>query len=1295
MRENNNNQEKIKKEREKIVEEMEKEGAKKKMNRDEKGRFSGGYHLEVTPDQIEKAEKEMRKKLEPIKLKIEELGQSIKELEEEWKKTSYINKQNKIENEIVNREKELKEFESLDPDALKKEKEEVIREIERRFGDLKETKEERERRERKEREEKERIEKEKKEKALDQKLERIAKKIVNGEVINEDELEVQKKNQEALKEKMTALWKKQEEERKEKEERKKIRKVAEKIVNNEVLTQKELEIHKKNQEKVKEELISLWGEKEDKEEYKKESENEKEEEKEDGRTIAYLEKHSKEIDKRSDELIKKLKKNYEKITEAKKEGSEMLAEKLEEESKTLLNELDVIEKEGQYLKNLSLEMEEKDDNRKLIEREEEKLKKRKNRLERFKESSKDLDEVKKQDVKNKIKLVENKLLIINNLLEQETVEKEESESEKENKEESKAERKEKEEVKEDEDEEKKETPEGLPENLVEHLQKSTFGESNKTIIEKGWSKFRKIGASVGGALGLKGAVYSLVPGAKKFFTSGLMGAGAAGGIAGIGLKLGSYGFEKWEETKKYKSFKDNLVEEIENKDFDGPEIMKEKLTDLETNISIMKERLKELSKEKTILKEDGVWFFQKERRELTAEIKKHKNALTETKDQARYLSVEIKKEEGMDLESLADSLIESEKSQLEALIDNGDSHGDLLKNLLANMEYNEEDERDSLLGKIKGAETGLRAKLKQEGRSMTAEILTSAATVAALGVAVDYALSLDSVQSGIEKIKTWFAENVDIDIEMPNFIAEKETGVDNKEKIQKAIEREGGIMENLPEHQLDKEFKLAEENPFDNLAEGKLKELEGLTEELSRSGEEAVLEVVDEIAEKQAKYAIESGDNIWSLSEEFLTDNWKGFDELTNSKQTYLIDYITKAVESDPEAFGLNLSEQETVNNIFAESGHKLDFGPLLDGSLDTVLENAEGLTTEEIAEALENNEALQEIIKESDLKLTPDQISESLSMEEVTEEKVAELAKENPLSNLKKGITEIPYSEGELTMEVEADNISFSLNGTEFAEGTFSENGQSISIEANKQIDLDYTKAYNSARINLQELLYGEDTQIMMEELKSESSTSAEQVANMEEWLTRLKNGELSEGSFDFIRGSQKEEWIEQLSKIEGVSYEEMEEMIEDGLEEISEKTSEAMTGASEEATETLEQEMEGYVLEGDIDIMDRLDFYDSFTNNFNIRVDTTTEITEALVNGEISPEEFVSWLETDAFEREVVFDGTENPPRENLEKRLSLLVEKIKTALEENSGERNTLLESARKEARKQIDQMMLYGK
>jgi hypothetical protein len=348
--------------------------------------------------------------------------------------------------------------------------------------------------------------------------------------------------------------------------------------------------------------------------------------------------------------------------------------------------------------------------------------------------------------------------------------------------------------------------------------------------------------------------------------------------------------------------------------------------------------------------------------------------------------------------------------------------------------------------------------------------------------------------------------------------------------------------------------------------------------------------------------------------------------------------------------------------------------------------------------------------------------------------------------------------------MKVEGNNISFSLDGTEFAEGKISESGQNISIEANKQVDLDYTKAYNSARINLEELLHGEDAQIMMEELKSESLTSAEQVSNMEDWLSKLKNNELSESSFNFMSGGQKEKWIEQLAEVEGVSKTEMEEMIKESYQEITGNSPSEIKGLQEsielnsdtkrpmvdwvekleenldkvkegkldpeEFREILENKPESgdvyddhgydfiaesyegrlseitnevvressssvYELKGHIDVMDRLNFYDNFTDSFEIEVDTTTEITETLINGDISPEEFISWLETDAFDKEIVFDGTENPPREHMKRKISLLVDGFKRALQEDGIKRNILLDSIRKGARMQIDQMMLYGK
>jgi DNA polymerase-3 subunit gamma/tau len=115
------------------------------------------------------------------------------------------------------------------------------------------------------------------------------------------------------------------------------------------------------------------------------------------------------------EIIKKLKVNYEKITEAQKEGSKMLSEKLKKESKILLDSLDIIEKEGQYLTDLSSKIEKGEDIYSFINKEKEKLTKRKKRLERFNEKDQDLDEIKRRDVKNKIELVKSKLSIIESI----------------------------------------------------------------------------------------------------------------------------------------------------------------------------------------------------------------------------------------------------------------------------------------------------------------------------------------------------------------------------------------------------------------------------------------------------------------------------------------------------------------------------------------------------------------------------------------------------------------------------------------------------------------------------------------------------------------------------------------------------------------------------------------------------------------------------------------------------------------------------------------------------------------
>ncbi|MGM0439061.1 MAG: hypothetical protein ACQEP3_01345 [Patescibacteria group bacterium] len=1124
------NKNKIEKERKKTEKELKEDGAKQISNRDEKGRFAEGYRLEVTPEQIEKAKKEMEESFKTLESKMEENKRKIEELEKEYIEKGYPDE---IEERILKLEEKIKD--------------------EEKRGRLKEISDKR-------------------------------KKLMSD--LEDLEKEVDPKG-----------------------------------------------IKTRSDEEIEEEFVEK-------------------------------EKEIKEMEKEKEKLLNELEEQFEEKPKSKnsKKGKLKTAREIALED----------------LENIDKKLEEEDNNK-----EEENGKEK----EGGKEEKKTDKNVEEEIDKVAKKIVDNEMLNNDEMkIQQENREevrkrvselyKEEAESKKEEKSEKKETNDQEEEK--DSDEEKEEkivNEEGLPEDLVEHLNKHTFEETNKSILQKGWKKSRNLMGAIGGALGLK-KLATTVPGVSQFIkTAGTAGAMTGGAIAGVGLKLGSYGLEKWDETKKHKNFKENINEEIESSERSSKEVIENRMADLNTNMGIVKERLNELQREKEEMKEEGVWFFQKERREISAEITQHRKALERAEDQFRYLSVELKeREEGVNVEELAEKLIKDKKEQLKEKMEAGGPHSNLLKIMLISLEGsenipgNETKEKANLMKTVKKAETGLMAKLEQENRSMAKEILFSAGLVAAFAGVADYVMELEPVQEKMENISDWISNKID------------------------SLKGEPSSSE--------------------------ISEFERMLEKLKITTEENALETVDQIAEKEVSYSIEASDNIWSVTEEFLNDSLgEEFASLSEAEQTYVIDHITTTIESNPQSFGIDFAEGETIDHLFASSEHSVDFSPLLDGELEIALQKAESLSTEEVANILENNEAIREFLSEhKNVKITGETI-ESITggaeIGELTEEKIAD---ELILDGLKsESISSTEQLQNIESWLEDMHNGELSEASFDFMADT-SEGGQrELWVKQLAKVEgVSYEEMETMIEDSFADI-EGGAVESTAAEVANEGLTEREKEI-VADWVEKIENDSLGESQYETLLDSKHEEMLEEIAKERGSSVEETEELIRERIQEIQEESGEVKTsplGESREEAEELAEQVAGeteaaetettsekttevnegsvettYEIEGTITRNDRWDFFEAFQQEFGEEIFVESDIAELLESGEITPEEFMNWVEDGAFEEPVDFGG-EHPPKDVLTRQLENSIERMKEA------EDQTVYMGRLRALKMQISRLILYGK
>ena len=786
----------------------------------------------------------------------------------------------------------------------------------------------------------------------------------------------------------------------------------------------------------------------------------------------------------------------------------------------------------------------------------------------------------------------------------------------------------------------KEQEKSMPENLAQFLEKETFGEDNESILKSKWGRrVRHLAAGVAGAKGLR-AIIEKVPGATiPTGASSVVGGFAGGAITGVGLKLGHFGLEKWKETKNHENFSEGLESELEGmSEEESTENIEFNMARLNTNAEILDKRIKELKDEKDKIKEEEgfFWFLKEEGRDINATIKEHEKTLEKTRDQFRYLSVELKdKEDNLDVESLADKLMDMKVEQLKEKIEEGGPHADLLKSMLIAIEGTEKKmgartkQKAETMKAIEKSAVGLRAKLSQEDTSIPQEILKSAAFAGIIGGVTGFVMESELIQDKLQDV-----------VEL---VRGSESEVDTITKAAPVAEVEA--------------------------------EIDGITGLM----QEEVMEAVDEAAGMEVSYAIESSDSVWSVTEEFLYDNIAEFETLSESEKTYVIDHITTTIESNPDKFGLELASGETIDNLLADK-HTLDFGPLLDGQLEEALAGAESLSTEEVANILENNEKIRSFMEDHpNVRIDGDTIREILSetSDELTEEKIAE---EIIVDGLR--------SESSTPMEQlsNIENWLEQMKNGELNEASFdfmadtSEGGrrelwveQLAKIEGVSQSEMEYMIEESYSEIGSQEIA-SSASQEAAEEISSSSERSS-WLESVEETFQDLKNGNASPEELESVL----EEAPDDVVYDDNYFQENVAEIYEDKVADLEGvKTEEAIP---ETVTET-------HRVEGKVTSMDKWNLFRSFTAEFGEEILVESDVIELLEEGEITPQEFVDWMEDGAFDKRLDFGGDLHPKK--------FYVNQLKTTLEilENAENRN-LYRGGRRMIRTQIERFILLGK
>ena len=1244
------NQEKINKARKETEKDLKEDGAKKVRNRNEKGRFTEGSRLEVTSEQIEKAKKEMEEALKPLEQEIKENKKKIKDLEQEYIEKGYPDK---IEERIIRLEEKIKDKEKRKRiESLKKKREELIKDLDQleqesdpkgvRMRSNEEIEKEALKVEKdiKDIEEKKknltktgraRLKKEKKEfsmkdienmsvdresiksqaevsdefldymdqeekdegesdsplspemKAQKERMKEFEKET--DEILEEDKSETKEESDKEESE-VEKDEKKGADEEEEREEGKKGE-IFENLYEKWERLEKQMyksglsEFQKTRKREIEEEMIEIYVEdtitkSTDKEKWKKERREWTERSR--GLLRSLYEEFSEEINDR----LKEEWDDYEKKRDGEKETKEEEVESKKEEEKKKEEETDAEDRE---------EDQEKETPEKKIKKLAQKIVNEENP--EFNDEERQLQENYSEELEKELK----------NLTEEEDGE---------------------------DDPSSEEQQEAVPENLAQFLEKETFGEDNKSILKGKWGRrVRHLAAGVGGAKALK-AIIEKVPGITVPSGACSIAGGFVGGaITGVGLKLGHFGVEKWKETQNHANFSEGLESELEGMSKEESiENIEFNMAKLNTNAEILDKRIKELKGEKERIKqEEGFfWFLKEEGRDINNIIKEHEKTLEKTEDQFRYLSVELKdKEDNLNVEELADRLMDMKVEQLKEKIEKGGPHADLLKAILISIEGSEEKigsktkQKSETMKAVEKSAVGLIAKLEQEGTTMTKEILKSAAFAGVIGGIAGFVTGSEIFEDKLESIKELFDSGA-------------------------------------PEAEIESE-------------------IDGITGLM----QEEVMEVADEAAGLEISYAIESSDSVWSVTEEFLYDNIAEFESLTEAEKTYVIDHITTTIESNPDAFGLELAEGETIDNLLADK-HNINFAPLLDGQLEEALRQAESLSTEEVANILENNEKIRAFLSDHpNTRIDGNTIKEILSetSEELTEEKITE---ELIIDGFK--------SESSTSAEQLAniENWLERMKNGELTEASFdfmadtSEGGrrelwveQLAKIEGVSQSEMEYMLEESYSEINGREMVSSVSEEVAEE--ASQINEKASWVESLEEKFQKVKVGDANPEELESLLEEAPEDQIYE----DNYFQDSMAEIYEEKLSNL--ENVESGEVISETAAET-------YRFEGSITRTDRWQLFQSFTAEFGEEILIESDVTELLEEGEITPEEFVNWIEDGAFDKRLDFGG-ELPPKKRYVEQL-----KVTLRLLEEADSQHVYL-GARDMVKKQIDRFILFGK
>jgi len=141
----------------------------------------------------------------------------------------------------------------------------------------------------------------------------------------------------------------------------------------------------------------------------------------------------------------------------------------------------------------------------------------------------------------------------------------------------------------------------------------------------------------------------------------------------------------------------------------------------------------------------------------------------------------------------------------------------------------------------------------------------------------------------------------------------------NREKEKKLIEEISAIIGELEEPE-------------------KRKVLKQLEEELNEKQEKKI-EKENPMEKKETTCPIEATDNVWSVTEDFLSAHFgENYKSLAEQKQAQIIEYIVDSVEKDPESFGLSLSPEESIDQLSVNGDHQIDFTPILNKNLKEMI---------------------------------------------------------------------------------------------------------------------------------------------------------------------------------------------------------------------------------------------------------------------------------------------------------------------------------------------------------------------